>query len=354
MRTLTAEDLDRLAIGAQFLSCTIDPSGIHMLSDLVRRAMLSAELRLADLAEFAPEDLVVAIGFVSQGLLGSEMPPCGDEMLAALHAVESATGRRIAAVYPLAAANANAIAPLLLGLQSGLPVADADPMGRVFPLISQTTLNAAGVPIGPVALVGAAGERLVIEVADASRAEALVRSATEQLGGWAASAMYPCSVRDLERHGVNRSISRMITLGGILSGGDSMDARSRALEELLGTRRIARGQVVLVESTFGPSELALPAQPSSLILTDDKGRLVRLDIQNEILAVSVDGAVVSEVPDIITILDPEQGSVLSLDDVRVGDVLDVLRTPAEDRWYEPAGLALAGPAAFGLAHAGRV
>jgi DUF917 family protein len=349
MRELTLDDVDRLAIGAQFLACSIDPTTMNMYVEMTRRAMLTGTLRLADLDDLADDDLVVSVGLISQGLLMAEMPPCGDEMLGCLDAIEAAVGRPVAAVFPLAAANLNAIAPLLAGLQAGLPVADADPMGRVFPLISQTTLNAGGVGIGPIALMGANGERVTIDVADARRAEALVRAATEELGGWAASAMYPCTVAQLREHGVRDSVSRMLTLGDVLEGDGPVQQKYQTLANLIGTSRIARAQVTHVESSFGPSEVALPAQPSSLTLIDDgNGRVVRLEIQNEILMVLVDGGVAAAVPDIITLIDPEQGAVLSLDDVRVGDLIDVLKTPADPKWYTPSGLALAGPAAFGI------
>jgi len=197
--------------------------------------------------------------------------------------------------------------------------------------------------------MGATGERVTIEVGDPRRAEALVRAATEELGGWAASAMYPCTVRELREHGVIGSVSRMITLGEVLQGEGTLVAKYQRLAQSIGSTRIARAQVTHVESSFGASAVVLPARPSSLTLADDgNGRVVRLEIQNEILMVLVDGAVTAVVPDIITLIEAERGVVASLDDLRAGDVVDILRTPADDKWYEPAGLALAGPAAFGI------
>lgn len=349
MKALTADDVDNIAIGAHFLSCAIDPSGLHMYAELTKQAMHTQPLRLAELDELPADGLVVAVGLVTSGLLMSEMPPCGDEMRGSIDAIATAVGGPLAAVFSLAAANVNGVAPLLAAVQAGLPVADADPMGRVFPLIGQTTLNAAGVPIGPIALTGVTGERVTIEVTDARRADAIVRSATEVLGGWAASAMYPCRVHELRTHGVTGSITRLLDLGTIMAGSEPLQVKYRRIHELAGTTRIARAQVTHVESSFGPSEVALPAQPSSVTLVDDvNGRVIRLEIQNEILAVLIDGAAVAAVPDIFTLIDPDESAVINLDDLRVGDVIDVLNTPADARWYTPAGLALAGPAAFGI------
>jgi DUF917 family protein len=213
---LTTEDVRNLRTGAHFLACTIDPTAIYVYAEMIQRAMEDRSLELITVDELAPDDLVVAVGMVTQGLFIADMPPVGDEFLGCISAIEASLGRRVRAIYSLAAANINGIVPLMVGLQSSLPVIDSDPMGRVFPLISQTTLNIGNVAIGPIALMGVTGERAVVEVESPQRAETLVRALVTELGGWAATAMYPCSAQQLREHGVHGSISRMIRIGQIL------------------------------------------------------------------------------------------------------------------------------------------
>ena len=213
---LTTEDVRNLRTGAHFLTCTIDPTAIYIYAEMIQRAMEDRSLELITVDELAPDDLVVAVGMVTQGLFIADMPPVGDEFLGCIRAIEASLGRSVRAIYSLAAANINGIVPLMVGLQSSLPVIDSDPMGRVFPLISQTTLNIGNVAIGPIALMGVTGERAVVEVESPQRAETLVRALVTELGGWAATAMYPCSAQQLKEHGVHGSISRMIRIGQIL------------------------------------------------------------------------------------------------------------------------------------------
>jgi DUF917 family protein len=346
---LTAEDVRNLRTGAHFLACTIDPTAIYVYADMIQRAMEDRSLELITVDELAPDDLVVAVGMVTQGLFIADMPPVGDEFLGCISAIEASLGRRVRAIYSLAAANVNGIVPLMVGLQSSLPVIDSDPMGRVFPLISQTTLNIGKVPIGPIALMGVTGERALVEADDPQRAETLVRALVTELGGWAATAMYPCSARQLKEHGVHGSISRMIRIGHILDAETSVERKLLLLAELLGTTRIARARVSHIESLSRPTDLGLPAQPSSVTLEDETtGHIVRLEIQNEILLVLVDGAITAAVPDMVTLLNSEQGTVVNLDDVRVGNVVDVLKLAAAPQWYSEAGLNLAEPKAFGI------
>ncbi len=47
-------------------------------------------------------------------------------------------------------------------------------------------------------------------------------------------------------------------------------------------------------------------------------------------------------------LDAVRGGVVGLDSLGGGEVVEVLVMPAAPVWYSPAGLALAGPRAFGL------
>ena len=73
-----------------------------------------------------------------------------------------------------------------------------------------------------------------------------------------------------------------------------------------------------------------------------------MEIQNELLMVMVDGAVVAVMPDIITMLRPEDASVAGLDDLWVGNTLDIVVLPGAPQWYTPAGIDLVGPDALHL------
>jgi DUF917 family protein len=357
MRTqLTAEDVRHLRTGAHFLACTIDPTAIYIYAEMIEKAMENRRLELITIDELEPDDLVVAIGMVTQGLFIADMPPVGDEFIGCIRAIETNLGRPVRAIYSLAAANINGIVPLMVGLQASLPVIDSDPMGRVFPLISQTTLSIGNVAIGPIALMGVTGERAVVEVDSPQRAETLVRALVTELGGWAATAMYPCSARQLQEHGVHGSISRMIRIGEILDAGASVERKFQQLNEFLGATRIARARVSHVEGLSRPSDLGIPALPSSVTLVDERsGQIIRLEVQNEILLVLVDGAIAAAVPDMVSLLNSEHGTVVNIDDVQVGDVMDIVKITAASQWYTEAGLDLAEPRAFGIpvAHPGR-
>lgn len=349
MTLLTADDIRHLRTGAHFLACCVDPTAIHIYAEKILSALDDGQISVIPVSDLDPTDLVVAIGIVNKGFFLTDLPPVGDEFSHCLAAIEASLGRKVSAIYSLAAANVNGIIPLMVGLQLDLPIVDSDPMGRVFPLISQTTLNIGHVGISPIAMMGPAGESALVQAQDPQRAERLVRAIVGELGGWAATAMYPCQASDLAEHGIHGSITRMIRIGEILDTDESAESKYLSLVHLLAASRIARARVILIEQLSRPTDLGLPAQPSSVtLLEESSGRIIRLEIQNEILLVQVDGGVAAAVPDIVTLLSSEHGTTVRLEDVQMGSMLDVLVIPASPKWYSPPGLKLAGPTAFNI------
>lgn len=348
-RRLRPEDIRRIATGALFLSCAIDHEPTLELAERTIRLIRErgAGPRLVDVGELPADALAASIGFVNNGLPVAEMLPVGDEFETSLTLLEARLGEPLAGIYPLAAANMNAIVPLFAAALSGRPVIDADPMGRVFPLMSQTTLALAGVPAGPVAVTGPVGETAVLDVLDPTRAERLVRALAGEFGGWAATASYPVRAGVLAAAGVPRSLSRLEAIGGILELPAASHEKHARLGRLLALRKPVRARVADVEGLSRPSPPDQPDRPSSATLVDDaQGRIIRLEIQNEILMMLIDGAVEAVVPDVVTMLRASDGAVASLDDLWVGNRLDLLSFPADDPWPTPAGLQLAGPTAM--------
>ena len=137
---------------------------------------------------------------------------------------------------------------------------------------------------------------------------------------------------------------RIIRLGEILDSSLSVAEKHDELRRVERVRRIVRARVSDVSTLSRPSPPGQLDKPSSVILTEEgRGRIVQLEIQNELLMVLLDGQVVATIPDIITLLHPEDASVANLEDLWVGNTLDIVMIRAYDPWYSEPGLALSGP-----------
>ena len=59
--------------------------------------------------------------------------------------LERLTGRKVAALMSAEIGGSNGLLPISWAARIGLPVVDADGMGRAFPLVPQVTMELAGV-----------------------------------------------------------------------------------------------------------------------------------------------------------------------------------------------------------------
>lgn len=343
---LSTVDVSHLRTGALFLACAADHDWCDEQADRTLAYMQehSAEAELRSVEEFDDDALIVALGFVNSGLPLSDLRPVGDEFLTSLHLVEQAIGRKAAGIMPLAAANVNSLVPVLTGMQSDIPVVDADPMGRVFPLLHQSVFTLAGLPAGPIGATGPAGDSALLNVTSPLRAERLVRALAGEFGGWSATALYPMTAASLAGAGILGSVSRMLRIGAILESSESTAQKHAALRQSEGVSRIIRARVSDITGLSRPAPPGQPDVPSSVVLIEQQyGRIVQLEIQNELLMVMIDGSVVAAMPDIITMLKPEDGSVAGLHDLWVGNTIDIVVLPGAKPWYTPAGIQLVGP-----------
>ncbi|GAA4865152.1 DUF917 domain-containing protein [Saccharopolyspora rosea] len=342
---IAADDVDPLFAGARlFTSGSGGGSGL---------ASVPVEWLRAVLLETGPVRLVrpgrargwcAAVGFVGAPFLLDEQLPTGDEVLRAVRRLERWTGRELDAVVALNAAGENALLPVIAAAQLGVPLLDADGMGRVFPLVEQTTFALSGISPTPLAVAGSGGEVVVLDC-PANRLEVLLRQTVLSCGGWVVCAGYPADARRLGSAGIDGGISRALGVGRWLREGVDGDTVARRL----GGRSLGRGKVIDVERrTARWGSRTLPAAASSVVVREESGHVLRLEVHNEVLLALDDGGAVASVPDAIGLLDVPGHQVLGVEDVAIGREVDVVVLPAAQAWRGPRGLALAGPGAFGL------
>lgn len=97
----------------------------------------------------------------------------------------------------------------------------------------------------------------------------------------------------------------------------------------------SKGFISLVESHHGTHEQK-----------DDVYDPVRIEFQNENLRVTRRDKTLAVVPDLITVLDSENGSAVGTQDYRYGLHVFVIALVASPQWSEMEGLKIGGPAAF--------
>ncbi len=149
---------------------------------------------LVDLDDLPPDALIMPCGMVGAPTVHIEKIENGGEGAVLRDYLERLTGRTVAALMPAEIGGSNGLLPLTWAGRMGLPVVDADGMGRAFPLIPQVTMHLAGIDPNPGVMTDERGNVLVFSAISGEWMERLERSAAVELGGAGAATEYIMTV----------------------------------------------------------------------------------------------------------------------------------------------------------------
>ena len=346
MWQITEDDLESIAIGAGILGTG---GGGNPYVGRLRARQAIREHGPVDV--LSPEELDSNASVVCVGGIGA--PTVGIEKMRdyqshhALRAIESYTGRAATALISNEIGGSNSLEPLIPAAMAGLPVVDADGMGRAFPEFQMKTFFVYGVPCTPMAICDEKGNTAIIPEAISPKwVERMARALTVQMGCVACYAVAPMSAEQVRTTAVLNSLSLAKKLGDSVRRArqGSEDTTSAILEACPG-RVLFRGKIVDVERRttggFARGKLAIEG-----VETYSKRRM-DIEFQNENLVARIDGEVACIVPDLICIVDTDRGEPITTELVRYGFRVTVLGFPAPPLWTTEQGLAVAGPQAFG-------
>jgi hypothetical protein len=342
-RLLAQDELHALARGCAVLGSGGGGDTYYTLLQALQAAEVHGPARLVDVDDLPSDALIMPCGGVGAPLVGLEKIEAGDEGERLRSYVELETGRSVAALMAGEIGGGNGMVPVAWAARAGLPVVDADGMGRAFPLVSQVTMHLAGIPPCPAVMTDERGNLVVFKAVSGDWAERLERAAAAEFGGAASTADFLMTVAQARTATVRGSVSQAIRIGEAVAAapGDPV----AAVIEATGAFRLVSGKITDVERrtaggfTYG----------SVIIegLGEDAGRPFRLEQQNEHLLALDRGRVVASVPDLITMLDTETADTIPAERVRYGQRVTVIAFACAPIWRTEAGIKAAGPRVFG-------
>ena len=298
---------------------------------------------LVDLDELPDDALIMPCGGIGAPTVTIEKFENGDEGGRLRDHLEFMTGRRVAALMAAEIGAGNGVLPVTWAARTGLPVVDADGMGRSFPEIPQVTMNLAGISPCPAVMTDERGNLVVFRTISGDWAERLERAAAVEFGGAASSTEFSLTAAQARGATVRNSVSKAIRIAEALA--DAMGSPVAALIAELGAFQLAVGKVLDVErhttSGFVRGSVVIEG------LGEDTGRLIRLELQNENLVALERGRVLASVPDLITVLDSETADAILTETIRYGQRVTVIAFACDPVWRTESGITVAGPRAFG-------
>lgn len=343
MKKLTCYELDCLAIGSAILGSGGggDPSyDILMAKYQIEQC---GPIHLLDIQELDENALVVPLAFMGAPLVSIEKIPSGREFIQMMPILEKTMGKSPTVLMPAEIGGGNAFTPLTAACQLGLPVLDADTIGRAFPELQMSSCSVFGHPSDPAFITDSFGNTTVIHAKNSLTVEKLARQITIAMGSSSAIAIYLMSGTQAKKMTVPGSISRAIEIGGaFLKARKEKTSPVEAVLAVTGGIKIISGKIVDIHQTVEGGFL------TGYVMIQKEGLSCKMIYKNEYLMALCNDKVVATTPDILMLLEQETGKPITSESLQFGLQVELIALPSPSIWKTPQGLSLVGPQAFGL------
>ncbi|KAF9819430.1 hypothetical protein IEO21_02173 [Rhodonia placenta] len=269
----------------------------------------------------------------------------------------------------------NGVQPMITAAEMGKKVLDGDLMGRAYPNDGARLPGAFNIPGGlwPCAVSDGVGNTVLLpSAANPKAVESILRIVATEMGSRAGVGMAPLTRVKCQQYGVTHTVSQAWRIGRAIAlcrKHNNLKSIPSAILELQNGACLFIGKIVDVQRevrkgfTWG-SVTIVPLledeeeEPTTGTSSTSPGyasddRLI-IPFQNENLYAYIekpngDKKVLVTVPDLITVLDSQNGAALGTPDYRYGLRVTVIALAGEPKWTTtPEGLACGGPTAFGL------
>jgi DUF917 family protein len=269
-----------------------------------------------------------------------------------LRALENRLGRKATALMSAEIGGLNALYPVAMAAHLGLPVVDADGMGRAFPELQMVSFNIFGERAAPAAMADENGDVVIIESDSNLRVERLARPLVVPMGGLCMLALYPMSGRAVKTCAIRDTLSLALGIGRAIGKArqeqsepfESLFAYLRSTEYYRHCRLLFDGKIVdLKRETLRGWAIG------HAVIEDFAGqRRLEVTFRNEYLRASADARTLAIVPDLIAILDRETAEPITTEHLKYGQRVKVVGASVPPIMRSARALEVWGPAAFGF------
>ena len=124
---------------------------------------------LADLDELPQDAMIMPCGMIGAPVVNIEKFGNGTEGTRLRDNMEQVWGLPVAALMAAEIGGSNGLLPIAWAAEMGLPVVDADGMGRAFPLVPQVTMELAGISPSPAIMTDERGNLVIFRTLSGQR-----------------------------------------------------------------------------------------------------------------------------------------------------------------------------------------
>ncbi len=346
MRLLDEQAIEHIALGASLLGTGGggDPHiGRLMALNAIRK---HGPVQLISPDELPDDALVVPSAMMGAPIVIIEKIPNGEEFITAFKGLEDILGKRVYATIPIEAGGVNSMIPIAVAAQMGIPLVDADGMGRAFPELQMVTYHLDGIPASPMVIVDEKGNSVILNTITNNWAEEIARVCTVTMGASVMISIYSMLGHQVKESGISGIMTFSEQIGRTIA--DARKENSNPIKDLLDITRgyeLFKGKINDVSRTIeGGFNRGLCILNG---IEEYTGSSMNISFQNENLMAERDGEIVASVPDLICILDVDTSVPVTTETLKYGRRVVVIGIPCADKWRTPKGLETVGPRYFG-------
>ncbi len=351
--TIGIDEINHIAAGAAILGT--GGGGDPYIGKLLAISAIKKHgpVTLLDPDELRDDMFVIPTAMMGAPTVLIERIPRGDEALMSLRDIERLLGKKADATMPIEAGGVNSTIPFAVAAKAGIPVVDADGMGRAFPELQMESFSVYGLPGSPIAIRDERGNSAILKTVDNIALEWLARGLTIRMGGSTHIAEYSMMGAELKKTAIRNSVSLALKIGRTIE--EAARSKESPLESLVrvteGTSYgkaipIFKGKVVDVErrttAGFAMGNTTIEG------IDDYTGKTMKIRFQNENIMAAIDGQIVATVPDLISILDQDSARAITTEGLRYGFRVTVIGIPTPEIMRTPQAIGVWGPRYFGL------
>ena len=347
LKEISLDEIEALAVGAWILGTGGGGSPYLGLLNLRRLYADGHRVQLMSPLDLNDDDWVAVVSNMGAPLVGQERLADSRSIARAVRMQEEHNGISFRAVMSVEIGGGNGMQALMAAAHLGIPVVDADCMGRAFPEAQMTSVAIGGLRPYPCTLYDPRGiEAIVTKVPSWKWMERASRKICVEMGSIASTSKAPRTGREVKDWGIHFTTTSAIRIGrAVLEANRRHEDPIAALLDSEGGKKLFTGKIVDVarRTTEGFLRGSAVVEGSD----DDRGDRLELSFQNEWVVAWRNGEAIAMAPDLICVLDSVSGHAVGTETVRYGQRVTIVALPAPPVLTSARGLEFVGPRAFG-------
>ncbi len=342
---LTAEQIPELARGAAVFGT--GGGGDPYIGSLLAQQALTEHgpVTVVPPAEVPDDALALVVAMMGAPTVMVEKLPSLHEVIAPIESLATFLGRPITHIACVEIGGVNSTIPIAAAATLGLPLIDADGMGRAFPELQMVLPTLYGVTASPFAYGDDKGNVGILQTVDNHWTERIARVACVEMGCSVMIAGFPMTGAVAREALVPNTLTACLNVGEAITRARAakIDPVTEVVAVLRG-RECFAGKIVDVERGTTAGFARGRARIES---TTGDGATLTLHFQNEHLVARSDTEVYATTPDLIIVVDADSAEPVTTEALRYGQRVRVLTAPSDPRWHSAQALAMVGPGYFG-------